>query len=598
MKHGAVWLTAARPERYRLLAGYLQEWGYETLGGGRDPFPLTPAIVRADNPPDLLLLDLQGLNYSPAFVWSEMRAAGLPGRCALLVLGEAQEVAPYLELGVDDYLLEPLHPALFKARLRAALEGRRLRQMNAYHLQEFNELEKLADDLRLTILPLGIALSAEKELDQLLEKILLNAKEICQADAGSLFLRSEQDMLHYAVVSVDSLGIKIGRAADKPAPYHSLPLYDPESGRPNEDNVVTYVALRGHSVNIPDIYQAAHFDFSGTRRFDELRHYRSVSCLTVPLKNHDNEVSGVLQLINAIDPATGLPTSFDAYHQLVVESLASQASIALNNQLLLQRQKELLRIERDLQIGRQIQNSFLPETLPDVPGWKIAAYFQPAGEVAGDFYDVFILPGGHIGLVVADVCEKGVGAALFMALVRSLIRAYAQDERRHPGEKESADPRDQARLADILTLTNNYILANHRQAGMFATVFFGVANSETGWLWYINGGHNPPALVGPAGLKARLAPTGPAVGLKPNPDFVVGGAHLEPGDLLLAFTDGVTEARSLEDGFFAEKRLLSLLAEPAASADELLTRIEEGIRRHAGDTPPDDDMTMLAVQRL
>jgi sigma-B regulation protein RsbU (phosphoserine phosphatase) len=273
--------------------------------------------------------------------------------------------------------------------------------------------------------------------------------------------------------------------------------------------------------------------------------------------------------------------------QQLVEALASQAAVVLNNQILLERQKELLRYEHELQIGQQIQASFLPNQLPQPFGWEITAAFHPAREVAGDFYDAFYLEDNRkVCLVIADVCDKGVGAALFMALTRSLIRAFA--ELNNGGGMSLKSP---------VELTNDYVLRNHLQANMFVTLFFAVLDPAIGLLTYVNSGHNPPVIIGATGVKARLEPTGPAIGISPDIAFETHQVCLEPGDVLYAFTDGVTEARDSNGNFFTEKRLLQLLEQPLSSAAALLSRIEESVRAHIGAANPFDDITMLAARR-
>ena len=273
-------------------------------------------------------------------------------------------------------------------------------------------------------------------------------------------------------------------------------------------------------------------------------------------------------------------------------------------------QKAKQAAEHELEIGRQIQAGFLPEALPTAPGWEIAARFHPARQVAGDFYDAFQL--GHsqkICLVVADVCDKGVGAALFMGLFRSLIRAYANqlyslswkallDDGGADGtQTDWGIVSDKTALLNIVNLTNNYIAIHHSRANMFATLFVGVLNPETGLLLYVNGGHEAPALVGGAGMKARLNPTGPAVGMLPDMEFQAGQAQFEPGDVLVAFTDGVTEARGRDKRFFTEDRLLALLKPPMASAAALVNEIETQLHAHTEGVEQSDDITLLAVQR-
>ena len=280
---------------------------------------------------------------------------------------------------------------------------------------------------------------------------------------------------------------------------------------------------------------------------------------------------------------------------------------------------ELLRLEQDLKIGHQIQADFLPnETkLPQPPGWDIATRFRPARQVAGDFYDVFPLTGEKVGLVIADVCDKGVGAALFMALSRSLVRAFAEQHRPlgwldFAGDDRSTTTSDKAKLVKrrrvllsagtsallAVQLTSKYITDNHIEMNMFATLFFGVLDPSTGVLSYVNAGHDPPIIVGPDGVvKTRLMPTGPAVGMLPDADFDIDQITLGPGDLLLTFTDGVPDARNAAGERFTVERLLVLLEGPFSSVAALLDRIETNVYAHIADANQYDDITMLAVRR-
>ncbi len=255
-----------------------------------------------------------------------------------------------------------------------------------------------------------------------------------------------------------------------------------------------------------------------------------------------------------------------------------------------QEQAYVQAVKRELELGRRIQADFLPGSLPQPEGWEIATVFHPAREVAGDFYDVFTLPDDHVGLVIADVCDKGVGAALFMALVRSLIRAFS--------EQIAANPTD---ALQSVSMTNTYIARNHhnnQSRHMFATLFFGVLNPYTGKLTYVNGGHDAPVLTGKAGIKTFLNVTGPAVGLAADTTFTQAETTIEPGDILISFTDGVTEARSIEGNLFTEERLMTLLQTPAPTARGLLEQISAKVSQHIADNTPSDDITMLAVQRV
>ena len=257
-------------------------------------------------------------------------------------------------------------------------------------------------------------------------------------------------------------------------------------------------------------------------------------------------------------------------------------------------------MERELEIGRQIQASFLPETLPAQAGWEIAASFHPARQVAGDFYDAFVLGSGRIGLVVADVCDKGVGAALFMALFRSLIRAAADLAEKALPDVTDPVERAAARVRNAVVFTNDYIARTHASANMFATLFFGILDPSTGSLTYVNGGHEPPvvrsASASGVGALQRLAPTGPALGLLPDRTFEVGRTMLAPGDLFLAFTDGVSEATSEGGEEFGEERLASVLrAHRDDTATALLEAIVADVRGHSS-REQFDDLTLIVAK--
>ncbi|MBV8166309.1 MAG: GAF domain-containing protein, partial [Alphaproteobacteria bacterium] len=190
------------------------------------------------------------------------------------------------------------------------------------------------------LIDLGIALSAERSLDRLLERILLGAKDITNADGGTIYLRIDGDALAFAIIRNDTLGIAMGGTTGKAIPFPALRMYR-DDGSPNHNNVATYVALTGATINIADAYDTANFDFSGTKKFDQTTGYRSKSFLTVPLKNHKGDVIGVVQLINARLRGSTDVTVFDPGMVPLVEALASQAAAAIDNQQLIQGQKDL-----------------------------------------------------------------------------------------------------------------------------------------------------------------------------------------------------------------------------------------------------------------
>jgi serine phosphatase RsbU (regulator of sigma subunit) len=225
--------------------------------------------------------------------------------------------------------------------------------------------------------------------------------------------------------------------------------------------------------------------------------------------------------------------------------------------------------EKEMEIGRRIQADFLPEQLPQVAGWDIAAQFEAARVVAGDFYDVFELkPSRYLAIVIGDVCDKGVGAALFMTLFRSLIRAtslsgFLRREADAAGV-EAADADDTAPirrvLLDSVATTNRYIATTHSRSSMFASVFFGVLDPLSGDLVYVNGGHESPMIFGAGGRHEVLEVTGGVLGLFPFARF------------------GIAATRTDAAGF--------------------LHQVLERIRAFRGSAAQSDDITMLAVRRI
>jgi serine phosphatase RsbU (regulator of sigma subunit) len=155
------------------------------------------------------------------------------------------------------------------------------------------------------------------------------------------------------------------------------------------------------------------------------------------------------------------------------------------------------------------------------------------------------------------------------------------------------------RALKAVQLTNNYIALNHDELAMFATLFFGILDPATGSLSYINGGHEPLFVLKPGGgVKAQLTVTGPAVGVQPKIGFKIRQIHLEPGDILLGYTDGVTEAVAVDGSFFTRASLASLMEKPSSTATELLDRIAESLQVHIGEADQFDDITLLAIRRI
>ena len=306
-------------------------------------------------------------------------------------------------------------------------------------------------------------------------------------------------------------------------------------------------------------------------------------------------------------------SAFVTMHKQIIDAISERKQAEQSLQASLRQVEAYSKaLNKELDQGRRIQKNFLPDRLPRKTGWEFAAYFKPARQVAGDFYDVFELPSGRIGMVIADVCDKGVGSALFMALFRSLIRVFSgqtelkglrlSNEKMMPDSVPSTAMTDNSDLhhnsvLEAVRMTNNYIVQNHEELGMFATLFFGVLSPDTGLLSYVNGGHEPLFVMGSSGRVKQLTHTGPAVGVIADATFKIEHIQLEPGDIMLGYTDGVTEARSPEGSLFNRKRLEMLLNKPFSSAGDLIEHINTNLFAFVSDADQEDDITLLAVQR-
>ncbi|MBK8780556.1 MAG: SpoIIE family protein phosphatase [Anaerolineales bacterium] len=258
--------------------------------------------------------------------------------------------------------------------------------------------------------------------------------------------------------------------------------------------------------------------------------------------------------------------------------------------------KYLKSLEREMNTAHNIQKEFLPEKLPTVTGWEIASYFKAAKEVAGDFYDAFLLPDGTLTFLVADVCGKGIGAALYMTLFRSLIRAASTSDQFAPGQ-DAKNFTPAERLLHATSLTNNYLIETHEAACMFATVFIGILDPKNGTLTYINCGNDPALIIGGDGqIRAELTRTGSAVGVITPSNFIVKETILADDELLLTFTDGIPDTQNSRGDFYGNERLRGLIT-ANSTPTELLNRIQTSLHQFIGEADQFDDITLMAVKR-
>ena len=305
--------------------------------------------------------------------------------------------------------------------------------------------------------------------------------------------------------------------------------------------------------------------------------------LCAPLKTQE-QVLGVILLGRR---AGG--TMFTAGDEKLLMALAGQAAIAIERARLHQEEVKRQRLEEELAIGRQIQLSLLPDACPVVPGWDFAAFYQPARLVGGDLYDFIDLPGEprQLGLVIADVTDKGVPAALFMAFSRTIIRTESTSSRKH-------NP------ATTLMRANRSIVRDIRSASrLFLSAFYAILDPHSGRLAYANGGHNWPLWVRAATREVQpLRARGMLLGIFPDIELEEHEIEVAPGDLIVFYTDGVTEARNVDGDMFEEERLGSVAAaNPEASAQQVVQSIVEAVQSFIGSAPQSDDLTLFVVKR-
>jgi sigma-B regulation protein RsbU (phosphoserine phosphatase) len=243
------------------------------------------------------------------------------------------------------------------------------------------------------------------------------------------------------------------------------------------------------------------------------------------------------------------------------------------------------KMAQELALAGEVQISFLPRELPDIPGWQLSVTLKPARETSGDFYDVNLLPNGRLGILVADVVDKGVGAALFMALSWILIRTYAPE---YPTQPEL-----------VLSAVNRRILKD-TNANQFVAVFYGILDSATGTLVYCNAGHVPPHLLSTQSDDAvqTLRRTGPPLGILEDVTWEQGVVQLALGDILVLYTDGITDAEDEKGTFFGQERLLgSVQANLGRSAQEMQDALMAEVHEFVGDAPQFDDIALMVLVR-
>jgi len=312
-------------------------------------------------------------------------------------------------------------------------------------------------------------------------------------------------------------------------------------------------------------------------------------------KNRDIPVVVISAMSDIDNVVKGIELGAEDYLPKPFDPILLQARLraGLEKKRLKDIEKEYLKaLEREFEIGQEMQAGFLPKELPINEGWQIAARFEPARSVTGDFYDVFNLnEEGKIGIILGDVCDKGIGAALYMTLFRSLLRAVFG-----VSENDKSIGYNQ-KIIDVISFVNRYICDIHNSAS-FATLFFGVLDTKNGELVYVSAGHDPPMIVNNKNLVTYIEPTGPLVGMIEVAEYQSSKMELNEGDILYLYSDGLLDSQNIKLEQFGKSRFENLLLGEAKDLKKKVDIIFQKVDEFVGEAQQFDDLTLVAIEKL
>ena len=412
-------------------------------------------------------------------------------------------------------------------------------------LADRDELERLR-----TLVEASKLINSSIEAEALFASILTVARNELHVDRGTLWFVDDQK---------NEIWTKV---AGELASQIRLPIGKGLAGT---------VAATGDPVILHDTYADPRFD----RSQDQKTGYRTRSMLCVPIRNREQKIVGVLQLLNKTIGAFG-PRDLE-----FLNGISEHMAIAMENATLHMELLEKQRMEQELQLGREIQSRLLPQPPVDVRHTQLAALSVPCYEVGGDYYDFIELPDGDIGLAIGDVSGKGVAAALIMSSVQAALRVAAPIED------------DLARLVQRL----NALIYRSARGRKYATFFFGRYTPSTGLLRYVNAGHNPPYIAAGDGL-TELHSTGKPIGILPDSKYIEAEAELPPGSTLFLYTDGLNEAADPNEEEYGNDRLRELFTtERTSAANEIPAHVVQSVTRFERGARATDDKTIVVMRR-
>ncbi len=451
----------------------------------------------------------------------------------------------YQSRSVAVRLLQVLSIRLRATNNTLVAETQRLRDQNR---SEIHALEQLIEATK--------SLNSTLDLNELLDILVDITLGLVDAERGTVYVLDAQRQ---------ELWTRVAKGLDT-------------SGRvtirlPIGKGIAGYVAATGDLINIPDAYLDPRFN----PEFDRQTGYRTRSILCMPIRTKEGAVTGVFQLLNKRE---GVFTDDDTR---ILDALSVHAAIALENARLYEQERLKIRIERDLLAAREVQMSLLPRHTPSVPEYAFSATAVSAREVAGDLYDFIRLDGQRIAVTIGDVSGKGLPAALLMAHIQGSVRDVAH-EFKGPGE--------------CLTVLNQRIAAT-TSVEKFVTLVYGILDPRAHTFHYANAGHNPPILMASDGNVRTLESGGTLLGIVEGLIYDEETVSLGPGDVLVLYTDGLSESMNARQELLGDDRIASLVASVHdKTAEEIKNTLLAAVAEHQGNEPPADDLTLIVVKRL
>jgi len=556
-----VLLETLTDEEFRALEPKLKERRYhsgeliiEDEGYGGEVFFLIEGRVRITKQPPLGEEELLALLH-PGDCFGELEPIASRPRSARVTAVESCVVCT-LEKADFEHLLYQF-PAV-SVRLLQVLSIR-LRALNNHYIaetsrrnaqnrQEVRTLERLIEAAK--------SLNSTLDLNELLDMLLDIALGIVDGDRGTVYILDE---------TKKELWTRVAKGLDTTSRVTiRFPL-----GK----GIAGYVAATGDTINIADAYLDPRFN----PEFDRQTGYRTRSILCMPIRTNKGSIVGVVQLLNKREGA------FSDDDARIMHALSIHAAIALENARLVEKERRNIRLERDLLAAREVQLSLLPAHVPTVAGYEFAATALPARDVAGDLYDFIRLDPYRIAISMGDVSGKGLPAALLMAHIQASVRDVAHET---------------ASAATCTTMLNQRLVAS-TSPEKFVTLVYGVLNTQEHTFRYSNAGHNPPLHASSGHPLRSLKAGGTLMGIIDGLAFEEESVGLEPGDVIVLYTDGVPEATNARQELLGEEQLADVVeAHKARSAAEIQRAILSAVAAHVGAEPAADDISVLVVRRL